>query len=199
MGFKYKKGDRIVVLSECETTGCYGTIKEQVCSWGFKYVVKIDGYSKLRTYNEESICLISEDIGIRGERNMAKLTGYKKVAEIGISGRPYYYALYDDEVAIGDKVLLTGRANGQLYTVNNVWSLEDAVERYKGVISEEVICKVDQSAYEKRVADRAEKAKIRKEMDAMIKKMDEAQKYRMYADKNPELAELLAKFETLEG
>ena len=40
MGFKYKKGDRIVVLSECETTGCYGTIKEQMLHVGYFLGVK---------------------------------------------------------------------------------------------------------------------------------------------------------------
>ena len=195
-GFKYKKGDRVVVLSECETTGQYGTIKDCVCSWGKKYVVKIDGLSKLRTYNEESLSLIGDETG---GFIMAKLTGYKRVAEIEISNRSYYYALYDDEIGFNDKVLVTGNAAGKVYTVRNIWDIETAAERYKGIICEEVICKVDQSAYEKRVADRTEKAKIRKEMDAMIKKMDETQKYKMYADMNPELAELLKRFETLEG
>lgn len=197
--YKFKIGDRVVVVSECATTGRYGTVKACCNVWGRQYTVKIDGVSGKRTYNEESLRLIEDYEREKEWKIMAKLTGYHKVAEITISGRSYYYALYDDDIGMGDKVLVTGKCEGYVYTVANVWSLQDAVERYKGTICEEVICKVDRSAYEKRVVNRAEKDKIRKEMDAMIKQMDEAQKYRMYADQNPQLAELLKKFENLEG
>lgn len=197
---KFNKNDRVIIVSDCNTTGRTGTVVGwdiDHCSWSPpKYEVKLDCNGAVFKYNEGSLEFYDKQ---EGGNKMAKLTGYSRVAEIEINNRPYYYALYDDETGCGDKVLVTGAATGKLYTISCVWSKEDAAERYKGVICEEVICKVDQSAYEKRVADRAEKAKIRKEMDAMIKKMDETQKYKMYADMNPELAELLKKFEALEG
>ena len=40
---------------------------------------------------------------------------------------------------------------------------------------------------------------MKKKMDAMIKKMDETNKYEMYAERNPELKELLGAYKELVG
>ena len=46
---------------------------------------------------------------------------------------------------------------------------------------------------------REEAAKLRKEMDKVIKEMDETKKYEMYAAENPALRELLDKYNELEN
>lgn len=132
---------------------------------------------------------------------MAKLTGFDRVAVItmGYYNKDYHYALYDPTIEVGDRVLVTGAATGSYYVVKDILTAEKAAEKCNKNITAEVICKVDLSAYEKRVADRAEKEKIKKEMDSIMKKMDETKKYEMYAAENPELAELLKKFKELEG
>ena len=69
-----------------------------------------------------------------------------------------------------------------------------------------IICKVDTSAYDKRVEERKEKAerkkeadKIKKQMDKMITEMDQTKRYEMYANDNPELAEKLKAYKELIG
>ena len=132
---------------------------------------------------------------------MGKLTGFDRVAVInmGYYSKDYHYALYDPTVEIGDRVLVSGAATGSYYVVKDILTTEEAMKKCNKNITAEVICKVDLSGYEKRVADRAEKEKIKKEMDAIMKKMDETKKYEMYAAESPELAELLRKFRELEG
>lgn len=60
-------------------------------------------------------------------------------------------------------------------------------------------CKVDTSSYDISVEDRKRAADVKKKMDAMIKKMDETNKYEMYAERNPELKELLEAYKELVG
>ena len=128
---------------------------------------------------------------------MAKLIGFKKVAVIEMSGTNYYYALYDENINVGDTVLVSGAANGKLLTVKEILATKDAVEKYNKNITAEVMCKVDLSAYNARVKNREEAEKIRKEMDKKIAEMDEMNKYVMYAERSPELMEMLTKYRGL--
>ena len=60
-----------------------------------------------------------------------------------------------------------------------------------------MISKVDTSAYDQRVKNRIKAAELRKDMDKKIAEMDEMNKYTMYAEKNPELAKMLAGYNSL--
>lgn len=132
---------------------------------------------------------------------MAKLSGFDKVAviTIGCYNKDYYYALYDNDIVAGDTVLVSGAATGSYYTVKEVIALAECDEKNNKDITAEVIAKIDVTDYEKRVTDRTEKEKVKKRMNAIIKKMDETKKYELYAVDNPELAELLEKFKGLKG
>lgn len=146
------------------------------------------------------------------ENNMAKLEGYYAVAVTeegtGYYGvtKDYYYAIFSDgnTYTIGDRVLVSG-ANRNVLTIKNIISLEEAKEKCKKDITAEVICKVNTSAYDKRVEERKEKVekrkkeanKIKKQMDKMIAEMDQTKRYEMYASDNPELAEKLKVYKEL--
>lgn len=131
---------------------------------------------------------------------MAKLTGYKQVAAIKQGGSTYYYAIFDDgrKYYPGDKVLVSGVANGVVQKIEEIITPEEATNRMgsKNIIAE-VIAYVDTSAYEGRVAKRKEAAELRKKMDQVIKQMDENNKYEMYAERNPELKEMLETYKKL--
>lgn len=134
------------------------------------------------------------------EEQMAKLTGYKQVAEIIQMGKPYYYAIYDDgrKYCPGDKVIVSGAANGIIQTIEKIIDPETAVNRMGNKnITAEVIAYVDTSAYEERVAKRKEVEKLKKKMDQVIKQMEENNKYEMYAERNPELKEMLNTYKEL--
>ncbi len=116
---------------------------------------------------------------------------------INTTGKDYYYALYDEDIKAEDKVLVTGRLATDILTVKNVLTKDEARELCSVTITEEVRCKVDLSAYNQRVKNREEATKLRKKMDDEIKKMDELNKYEMYADRNPALREMLEQLKGL--
>lgn len=139
------------------------------------------------------------------DNNMAKLEGYKAVAvtKEGYYEKKYFYAVYDDGkvYVAGDKIVVSG-ANKDILTIEEILTPDECNVN----VTAEVICKVDTSAYDKRVEERKEKAerkkeadKIKKQMDKMITKMDQTKRYEMYASDNPELAEKLKAYKELIG
>lgn len=139
------------------------------------------------------------------DNNMAKLEGYKAVAvtKEGCYEKKYFYDVYDDGkvYVAGDKIVVSG-ANKGILTIEAILTPEECDKN----ITAEVICKVDTSAYDKRVEERKEKAerkkeadKIKKQMDKMITEMDQTKRYEMYANDNPELAEKLKAYKELIG
>lgn len=128
---------------------------------------------------------------------MTKLSNYKNVAVVDIGGGKYHYALYDDNIKAGDKVLVTGAMSGTPLKVENVISPEESHDSFTKDITAEVMCKVDLSDYNKRVESRKAVEELKKEMDKEIKKMDETRKYEMYAEMNPALAEMLDRLKEL--
>lgn len=154
-----------------------------------------------------SLALYKKDIVIieREDNNMAKLEGYYAVAgtKEGYYEKKYFYAIYDDgkTYKAGDKIVVSGANNGVL-TIEEIITPDECNRN----ITAEVICKVDTSAYDKRVEERKEKAerkkeadKIKKQMDKMITEMDQTKRYEMYASDNPELAEKLKSYKELIG
>lgn len=144
------------------------------------------------------------------DNNMAKLEGYYAVAVTeegtGYYGmtKDYYYAIFNDgnTYAIGDNILVSG-VNKNVLTIKNIITPEEAKEKGRKDITVEVICKVDTSAYDKRVKERKkaerkkEAGKIKKQMDEMITGMNQTKYYDMYASDNPELAEKLKMYKEL--
>lgn len=138
-------------------------------------------------------------------KNMAALTGFKAVAVIeqgtGCYKKDYHYAIYDDGTTYmpGDKVYVSGTSNTCILKIKEIITPKETADRCKKNITAEIICRVDTNAYDARVEQRKEAAALKKEMDKMIKQMDETKKYDMYAAENPELKEMLDKFKNLMG
>lgn len=132
---------------------------------------------------------------------MAKLTGFKKVAVIHLSYTDYHFAIYDDgtDYQIGDTVIVSGSASRDWANtvISEIISAEEAAERMTKAITAEVICKVDTSAYDKRVQKRKEAEKLKKELDKRMKQMDELSRYEYYAKNDSEFAELFNQFKEL--
>ena len=137
---------------------------------------------------------------IEEDKQMAKLTGYKQVAAIKQGSCIYYYAIYDDGRTYlpGDKIIVSGAASGMVYTISEIITPEEASDRMSNKnITAEVITYVDTSAYDNRVAKRKEAEELKKKMDYIIKEMDENNKYEMYAERSPELKEMLETYKKL--
>ena len=125
---------------------------------------------------------------------MATLKGYYAVAETKQGNSHYSYAIYDDGniYKVGDQIIVSGRC-GAVLEITNILAPEEVTTN----ICAEVICKVNTTAYDERVKNRKKAEKLKKEMDKMIKAMDESKKYEMYAEENPELAEMLNEYKSL--
>ena len=133
---------------------------------------------------------------------MAKLTGYKQVAAIKQNYGTYYYAIYDDgrKYYSGDNVIVSGAASGMVQKIEEIITPEEATTRMGNKnITAEIVAYVDMSAYEERVEKRKAAEKLKKTMDKVIKEMDESSKYEMYAERNPELKEMLDTYKKLVG
>lgn len=137
-------------------------------------------------------------------KNMANLTGFKKVAVVDFGTGNYYFALYDNDVEVGDLVYLTNCGRDKLATVKEIISADES-KLIRNNISQEVVCKIDTSAYkarvEKREADKKlleEKRKLQREMDKLIEKVDKTALYEGYAKTNPEIHELLEQYKAIE-
>lgn len=131
-----------------------------------------------------------------------KLTGYKQVAAVKQGHSTYYYAIYDDgrKYYPGDSVIVSGAASGMVQKIEEIIDPEEATNRMGNKnITAEVIAYVDMSAYEERVEKRKAAEKLKKNMDKVIKEMDESSKYEMYAERNPELKEMLDTYKKLVG
>lgn len=161
--------------------------------------VEFDNGIILYLYKKDVVIIESED------NNMAKLEGYYAVAgtKEGYYGKKYFYAIYDDgeTYKAGDKIVVSG-ANKDILTIEEILTPDECNTN----ITAEVICKVDTSAYDKRVEERKEKAerkkeadKIKKQMDKMITEIDQTKRYEIYANDNPELAEKLKVYKELIG
>lgn len=207
--YDFKVGDRVVVVSDkSKFKGKTGIIKNNhVGRVGYNNYLGIllDDYPNHREFAlydiklcKTSVRLIDcNETNIGREENIMKLTGYNKVAVIEINGTDYHFALYDDDIQVGDWVLVSGNCNARLLMVKEVITKDEAKERFNKDITAEVICKVDLSAYDTRVENRKRAEKLRKEMDKKIAEMDEMNKYVLYAEKNEDLAKMLAEYREL--
>lgn len=161
-----------------------------------KYHVHVyEKYMKKHERKENAITNTKEE---RKEvTNMAtNLTGFKRVAIIDFGGynNRYAYALYDDTVEVGDEVVVTGKAEGQLLTVVEIINATDTDVN----ITAEVIAKVDKTDYNKRVENRRRKAELARQMDKIIAQNDENSKYAGYAESlGGKFAEMFEEFKTL--
>lgn len=152
-----------------------------------------DGLSYI--YRDNQIKRIVEE-----DNAMSKLTGYKQVAAIKMGGSIYYYAIFDDGRVYypGDKVIVSGAASGTVHTISEIIDVEEAsIKMGKKNIIAEVIGYVDTSAYDNRMAKRKEAEDLKKKMDHIIKEMDENNRYEMYAERNPELKQMLEIYKKL--
>jgi hypothetical protein len=134
----------------------------------------------------------------KGESHMYEIKGYKKVAVITMgtsySEKDYEYALYDEDIVPGDKVLVTGRASDKLWTVKEVIDAKDA-ECSK--LTAEVICKVDTSKYEDRVEKRKIAATLLSDLEKKKKEIEARKDYEYYANLDPEFAEIYQRLKDL--
>ena len=196
----FNYGDIVLIVNRGKCHGLYGQVVGVWDQEGYYNCYKV----KVRNtdpYVNTTICIKGKNLIKQGENIMAaKLTGYKQVAAIKQGYSTYYYAIYDDSRKYypGDSVIVSGAASGMVQKIEEIVDPEEAAKRMGNKsITAEVIAYVDTSAYEERVAKRKEATELKKKMDQVIKQMDESNKYEMYAERNPELKDMLETYKKL--
>ena len=205
---KFSEGDRVLVISECMSKGRKGTVVGYVPNFWTDYKgvnVTLDNGIQL-TYNERSLKKIGESE--TKENNMAnnEVQGNYLVAMVRhcegnanrqSNGKVYAFALFDNNVAVGDKVLCDSEGGYSIAEIINIHTKQEYSQAHSRVVTKEIICRVDFSDFDKRAADRKERAAIKAEMDKLVAENQDLILYRAIAENNPTMAELLERYTKL--
>ena len=203
---KFQKGDKVRVISDCQSYGKQGVVVRYVnypIWYTCKYVeVKLSSGGR-RTYNESSLSLINinqeNNITNKGDNEM--ITGNYRVAMVKFvqgtnTDKKYAFALFEDYISV-DEYVLCDTAHG--YSVGKVIEIINKDE-YEGVeITKEIISPINFYYFKQRKKNREEAKKLKGEMDKKMKEMQELALYEMMAEKSPELKEMLEQYKNLVG
>lgn len=198
---KYKVGDRVIVISDCKSKNKHGTIY----ALSYDYEKTGHGYISVKLDNGRKRTIFYWNMKLENEsedNSMEKLTGFKKVAVVEISNgysgtKDYHFALYDESIVCGDKVLVTGSATGQMWTVKDIIDYDEEIIIKN--ITAEVICKVDTSSYDERCANRKKAEELRKQMDKKRKEIEARKDDEYYASLDEDYKAMLEQMKKMVG
>lgn len=199
---KFKTNDKVLVVSLCDSKGCTGTIvKYHHYSSGFnKYVgVRMDD-GKYQQFNEDSLEIMEDsNMGIKEDYKIAVVKLLTDRHE-----RSYGFALYEENIKVGDYVVVNPMNNFTLGIVESIKSKEE----YGSIVSKEVISVVNFENYNARIQEKErlikiekEKKELQRELDKKISKLKDLEFYeRMSKElsfKDPTIAEMYEKLKSL--
>ena len=111
--------------------------------------------------------------------------------------KKYAFALFDNSVNIDDTVLVD-TANGYgVAVVCEIHSKADYEELGCSLPNKEVICKIDFTAFDERKAKRVKAAKLKNDMDKLVKSLQEIAVFELLAEKSPELRAMLDEYKAV--
>ena len=200
--WNFSENEKVKVISHCETHGKSGTIVERVIKhWTNKkkyYRVKLDD-GRYRTYGEESLISLEDNKmanEVQGNYRIAMVRHIQNCANHNTE-KVYAFALFDNDIVIGDKVLCDSEGGYSVAEVIDIKSKIEYSQTHSRVVTKEIICKVDFSAFDERVAKRREMASIKAEMDKLVAENQDMILYQAIADKNSTMAALLERYKTI--
>ena len=177
--------------------GCYGTITK--C---YSYIaVELDGlrneYSATGDfYFYKKHLEIIEDKNTEGTImaiNTNHITNYLNTAKVVKSdGRTYYFANYILDLNPGDSCVVVTDNHDMTVAV-----VAEIIHENNEPMSREVVCKIDTTDYKARVEARKKAAELKQKMQERAKKLQDIAIYKMLAEKDDEMAQLLADYTNL--
>ncbi|WP_455717565.1 hypothetical protein [Anaerosporobacter sp.] len=191
-----------------ETLHMIGTVKN--CTSGSELGVLLDDVRNsaskrgLFWYNPHELKFIDE----LEENGGLKMEGNFRVAvvelECSYSSKEYGFALFDENVYVGDTVVVNPQNKLTLAIVKAIYTKEE----YAKNVTKEVVDVVDLAAFNKRTEEREnavklekEKKEIQKELDKKIAKLKDLEFYERMSkelgEKDPEIAEMVEKLKEL--
>ena len=200
----FQKGDIVRVTNRSLKT--YGQIGKVVfCGCSLTQVNILGNTLTFKHINLESANNNKNNI-IEKKEEKQMMIGKYDVAKIRFlngsnTHKTYYYALYDDTMcAIGDTVVVQTAHHGMsLALIDDIIARNEAEQYMLDSCNEgrEIVCKIDMTVYNERIAKREQVAKLKAEMDKKVQEMQELTLFEMMATKNPELKEMLDVYKSL--
>lgn len=134
----------------------------------------------------------------RHKEQALDLLPYDRVAFVTVDGsvQEYAYALYDEpdnRIQPTDYVLVSGKAQGKLCFITKILPKEEV----KSKVTEEVICKVDLSAYRQRQDIKRKKQKLLAKMKAKRRELEARKLDEMYASIDEDYAKMLEELKSI--
>lgn len=148
----------------------------------------------ITTTNE--ICKKEKEINTMSVKGNYEVALVKFVQGVNTT-KNYAFALFEDNVAINDTVLVDTVNGYGVAVVNEIHSKEDYEELGCSLPTREVICKIDFTAFDERKAKRAKAIKLKNDMDKMVKSLQEIAVFELLAEKSPELKAMLDEYKTV--
>ena len=116
------------------------------------------------------------------------------------TSKDYDYALYDNNLRVGDHVVVKSANHGfGLAKITEIVSDDCVTQAMLDYCNagREVVSGFDMSAYEERLEKRKIAKQLKADMNKKMKEMQELAMFEMMAEKNPELKEMLDKYKEL--
>lgn len=166
--------------------------------------IEIPGYRNPKSekglfwfYYDEIEFIESEENSMLNHNEDFKVAGVKFLSGSN-QDKEYYYALFSDNADAQEGDLVVVQTGHHGLALAQISSLDDT-DKNKVQCSREIVSVVDTSAFEKRKANRAAMAKLKKEMDKRVSELQETALYELLAEKDPALAAMLSDYKKLTG
>jgi hypothetical protein len=204
---QYEKGKRVRVIKcnsykKYDYTGKLGTVRSSSSQYG-KIYVKLDNewnpYSDtgLFYFKPYELSLLNDNTtDIEEENNMENITNYLNIAKIsfvdGNDSRTFDYANFEPTLKKGDLCVVKSAHHGL-----GLAKVVEIVDRNDIQTPREIVAKVDTQDYDFRVASRKDAAELKAKMKERAKQLQDIALYQMLAEKDPEMQELLARYQSI--
>ena len=184
-----------------DVKGCFGTI--MVWYGNTNIAVRLDNLSNRGSsygyfyFEKNELEIIENNNEIMEETTMAintnHITNYLNTAKVVKSdGRTYYFANYILDLNPGDSCVVVTDNHDMTVAV-----VAEIIHENNEPMSREVVCKIDTTDYKARVEARKKAAELKQKMQERAKKLQDIAIYKMLAEKDDEMAQLLADYTNL--
>ena len=191
----FKVGDSVEVINKrLQSCGLIGTITASHHNANSSFVM----FNNWNGKGEKELLIQNKNLKFKGDKSMAVKGNYNVAMVKFIQGynvsKEYAFALFDNDADVGDYILCD---TSQGYNIGKITKIIPQNEYSGCTVTKEIICKVDFTNFEKRKELRKQKETLKKQMDKMVKDNQELFLYQALAEKNDEMAAMLAKYREL--
>ena len=204
----FRLGTRVRVIKQHKymSNKLVGKVGSVVSNYGSEIRVDLDGMcnkyaasgsyyfkpSELEIITDDKAC----DNDVKESENMANITNYFNAVKIKFVGDSspcnLVYANFEPDLKVDDLCVVKPAHHGLALA-----RVTEILEGTSYETSREIVAKVFTEEYDARVANRAKVAEIKAKMQERAKQLQDIALYQMLAEKDPEMMDLLVKYNGL--